>query len=536
MTNSPVIALERVSFHFPDGQPLFDELSETFDARHTGLVGRNGAGKSVLGRLLAGLLPPSAGRIVRQARVAHLPQAIDVDDTTRVVDLMGFAAPYDALCRVTDGRMGDNDIELLEGRWDIAERLHLALQNDGLAHLALHDPAARLSGGERTRVALLGAFLGDADLLILDEPSNHLDRASRLRLYRRLQQWPGGLVVISHDRELLEGMQRIVELSPGGLRAYGGNYSVYRDALLRERQAAQHALEHARTERKRGERELQVQQQRQQRRAASGARAARDSNQAQILVGRQKSRSEASAGRLQQRLQETRSGLDGAVREAAAQVDEHLGIELHGSVATLPEGKRVLSLRGVRAPFSAASLPDIDLFGARRLAISGPNGCGKSSLLAMLAGRLAAVAGECRVEVPLAYLDQQLSCLPGDETALDHLRRCSPGLPEALARTRLVHLGLDAQRAVLPCRQLSGGERLKLALAGVIDGELAAPLLLLDEPDNHIDLDSLLAVEALLRDYRGALILVSHDAAFVDALAITDRLQWTAQGWQYERA
>ncbi|TBU75399.1 ABC-F family ATP-binding cassette domain-containing protein [Phytopseudomonas daroniae] len=535
MTNSPVIALERVSFHFSNGQPLFDELSETFDARHTGLVGRNGAGKSVLGRLLAGLLQPTGGRIARQAQVAYLPQEVVVSDGVRVIDLTGFAAPYDALCRVTDGCMDEDDIELLEGHWNIAERLNLALRDEGLGHLSLQTPAAILSGGERTRVALLGVFLCGADLLILDEPSNHLDRVSRQRLYRRLQQWPGGLVVISHDRELLEGMQRIVELSPAGLRAYGGNYSVYRECRLRERQAAQHTLEHARTERKRGERELQTQQQRQQRRTASGARGARDSNQAQILLDRQKNRSETSAGRLQQRLQEARSGLDSAVREAAAQVDENLEIELHGSATSLPEGKRVLSLRGVCAPFSGACLPDIELFGPRRLAITGPNGCGKSTLLAVLAGQLSVAAGECRVDVPLAYLDQRLSCLQAAQTALDHLRHCNPGLPEALARTRLMHLGLDADRALLPCARLSGGERLKLALSGVIDGEPAAPLLLLDEPDNHIDLDSLLAVEGMLRQYRGALVVVSHDTAFIEALAITDRLQWTTQGWQYER-
>jgi len=142
-------------------------------------------------------------------------------------------------------------------RWDIAERLLIALREEGLGHLSLQTPVAMLSGGECTRVAPLGVFLSGADLLILDEPSNHLDHLSRQHLCRRLQQWPAGLLVISHDRELLEDMQRIVELSPGGLRAYGGNYSVYRDCLLRERQGAQRTLEHARTERKRGERALQ---------------------------------------------------------------------------------------------------------------------------------------------------------------------------------------------------------------------------------------------------------------------------------------
>ncbi|TBU92084.1 ATP-binding cassette domain-containing protein [Phytopseudomonas dryadis] len=535
MTNSSFIALDRVSFQFANGHLLFDELSETFDARHTGLVGRNGVGKSVLGRLLAGQLQPTSGRLIRQGRVRYLPQEIVLPDQARVVDLAGFAAPYDALARVMGGRLRDDDVETLDGRWDIAERLSAALHEDGLGHLSLETPAATLSGGERTRVALLGALLAETDLLILDEPSNHLDSASRQRLYQRLRQWPGGLLVISHDRQLLEGMARIVELSTSGLRGYGGNYSFYRACRLDERQAAQQVLQHARSERKRGERELQMQQQRQQRRTASGTRSARDSNQAKILLDRQKGRSETSAGRVRQRLDDTQKRLDAAVGEAAAQVDENVPVDLYGSGVTLAEAKRVLALRGVRAPFSTARLPDIELFGPRRLVIGGPNGCGKSTLLALIAGRLAPAAGVCRVEVPLAYLDQRLSCLQGAESALDHLRRVNPGLSEAMARTRLVHLGMVAHKALLPCARLSGGERLKLALAGVIDGEPAAPLLLLDEPDNHIDLDSLLAVEGLLRQYRGALVVVSHDAAFIEALAATDRLQWTAQGWQYHR-
>ena len=534
MTNSPFIALERVSFQFANGRLLLDGLSEVFDARHTGLVGRNGVGKSLLGRLLAGLDVPTQGHISRQARVAYLPQSTAPSTDTRLIDLAGLAAPYAALQRVAEGRPLDDDIERLDGRWDIIERLQRSLINEGLGHLPLECPALALSGGERRRVALLGILLQDADLLILDEPSNHLDAPSRRRLGERLQHWPGGLVLISHDRELLAGMQRIVELSAQGLRSYGGNYAFYRDCRAHEVQAASLALEHARIQRKRGERELQAQQQRQQRRAASAERSNRSSNQAQILLDAQKNRSQVSAGRLQQRLQERREQLQNTVREATSRSGQELVIRMHGAPVLLPAGKRVLRLHQVQAPLCTTPLPDMELFGDFRLAISGANGCGKSSLLMMLAGRLQPVAGECQVDVSVAYLDQHLTCLEGSSCALDHLRRCNPSLDDALARTRLAHLGIDAERIELSCVQLSGGERLKLALAGVIAAQPAAPLLLLDEPDNHIDLDSLLVVERVLQDFHGALAVVSHDQAFIAALGITDRLSWTDEGWSHQ--
>ncbi|MBN7823031.1 ATP-binding cassette domain-containing protein, partial [Bowmanella yangjiangensis] len=256
--------------------------------------------------------------------------------------------------------------------------------------------------------------------------------------------------------------------------------------------------------------------------------------QAKILLGMQKNRSESSAGRVATRLQAQRQKLDEQVRDAAAALDEEREVTLHGQAAPLPPGRRVLSWRDLRLPFGSAPLPDVELFGSRRMAIVGPNGCGKSSLLALLSGRLAARSGECRVEVPWALLDQELQGLAPQESALEHLHRLAPGSAQSVLRTRLDHLGIGPDAALLPCARLSGGQRLKVALAGALAREPQPRLLMLDEPDNSIDLDSRLALERFLRAYRGALLVISHDGAFLDALALTDRLQWTAVGWLHE--
>jgi ATPase subunit of ABC transporter with duplicated ATPase domains len=534
MTYSPLVALERVSFRFADGTTLFEGLSEVFDKRHIGLVGRNGVGKSILGRLLAGELQPSDGRVLRQGRIAYLPQRIVAAPGARVVDLAGCAQWFDALQRVMCGKPHADDIETLDGRWDVIERLQRALQDEGLGHLEPQTPATQLSGGECSRVALLGALLAESDMLILDEPGNHLDLPSRKRLGQHLASWRGGLVLISHDRKLLAGMQRIVELSAAGLRSYGGGFAFYQASREQEREAARQALDSARVERKRGERELREQRERQQQRSASGRRQGKDSNQAKILLGRQKARSESTAGRTEKRLEVRRQQLDEQVREASASVVEENEVILHGQAEGLPQGRRVLFWRDLRLPFGSAFLPDFELFGSRRVAVVGPNGCGKSSLLAVLAGHLAPLAGECRVDVPMAWLDQHLVGMRAEESALAHLQRQSSACAEGLLRTRLAHLGIGAEEALLPCARLSGGQRLKVALAGMLAREPVPQLLVLDEPDNHIDLDSRLAVEALLRNYRGALLVVSHDAVFLDALELTDRLVWTASGWLHE--
>lgn len=531
MTN-PSLSLQGVSCQLPDGRLLFSELNETFDLRRTGLVGRNGVGKSVLARLLAGLWPPSSGRLLAHGTTHYLAQQPQRDAGTTVATVAGAADVLDALARIESGSVDAADYDVVGSRWNIRKDLGEALQAQGLGHLDADTPIRQLSGGEAARVALAGAVLSEADFLVLDEPSNHLDREARRSLIYQLERWPRGLIVVSHDRELLRHMERIVELSPFGLRSYGGNYDLYATRSEQERADAQRELEQRKAERRRDERELREQRDRAERREARGNRGARDANQAPILVGRQKERSEVTAGRLRERQQAERALLGDRVREAAQRVDSRAPPVMR--IAQPTQGPyRVARLEGVRLAhgWHVGARLDVSITAGQRIGLSGANGSGKSTLLRTLAGKLAPLEGHRQAWAPVAYLDQQGLDLDPARSALELMRDVNAEREESEIRTLLAQIGLDARAAAVPSGQLSGGQRLAAGLALAIYANPPARLLLLDEPGNHLDLPALQALESVLSDYEGALVVASHDEVFLERIGLTERMEATAQGW-----
>ncbi len=530
----PHLALDSASFILPDGRLLLSGLTEHFDTRHTGLVGRNGVGKSVLARLLAGELAPSSGRCIRAGRVHYLSQQIDHVISGSLAALAGVQDVLDALARIDGGGIDPLDFDMVGERWDLPARLRHALDQAGLGHLDAATPARSLSGGEAMRVALLGAMLSDADFLILDEPTNHLDGASRQALASQLRAWKRGLIVVSHDRALLGQMERIVELSPQGLRSYGGNYDFHVAARAAEQDSAARELDHARQSMQREERAMREQCERQQRRQAQGAREGKAANQARILLGRQKERSENSAGRLRQQHEEAREALQQRVRVAARHLHDEGTVRLHATAVDAAAGRRVVALEDVELPFAAPALRRLSLVvtGRQRIGLTGPNGSGKSTLLKVIAGELAPLAGCVTRDPACAWLDQRLQTLDPARSTIEQLLERNRGTGQDRLRTYLAQIGLDAHKVAQPTGQLSGGERLKAALACALYADPPARLLLLDEPGNHLDLASLVALEAMLAQYGGALVVVSHDEVFLERLGLTHRLEATAAGWQ----
>lgn len=529
---SPSFILHQVTCQFPTGDTLFGPLNLTLEPSLCALVGRNGSGKTRLLRLLAGLDEPATGHIERFGSHAWVAQQHVISSQTTLAELLGYDAIFTARKRIDSGDYQPDDLALLDGHWDIAERLSEAFINATLPPFEPDKPAIELSGGERIRALLCGAFTAGADFLLLDEPTNHLDRQGRAWFYDQLSRYQGGVLVASHDRELLEQVPRILELSASGLRSYGGNYADYQAQRDAEQQAARAALEHAATERKRTRARMQKEHDDSQRRSAKTLRTVDTLNIASFERVKYKGAAKERIGTWKKQHSEQNEALNAAVNKARERVEDDNPVMFTLLGSQIPEGKQVLVLEDLVLPHVPVPPLTWRMDGPMRVALKGPNGCGKSTLLKTLLGEVAPRSGSCKVSVSCAYLDQHLSRFDLSQSVMTHLNLSHTPLEEGVLRTRLAQLQLGADKVMLPLATLSGGERLKAALACVLWRAEATQLLLLDEPTNHLDLASVQAIEAALAGFPGALLVVSHDEAFLSGLTLTHELVWEEAGWR----
>jgi ATPase subunit of ABC transporter with duplicated ATPase domains len=523
--------LHAVQWHWSDGRPLWQEpLHLSVGRERLGIVGRNGVGKSVLARLLSGKAFAGgslSGSIIRNGRVHFVAPSLLPQDQRTVAEAMGLGPVFDAVERLSAGLATPEDLVLADGQWDLHARVALALAEAGLPGLQPSAPVADLSGGERMRVALAGAMAANADNIILDEPSNHLDAEAREWLTDWLLDTDLPVVVVSHDRQLLRCVDRIAELSPRGLTLYGGDYALYRTQRDGNAAAAQAALQHARAERGAALARLRREQEARERKQARGRRLARVANLPAITINGLRETAEATAARDAHRDAGRRQSMDAAVRAAAERAEQPPAVFLALPASRVPADKPVLQLQALRLPHVSNLLNDTTLVGPVRVAVTGPNGCGKSTLLRVISGTLAPQQGSASTLVPAAALDQDGGdALPPDTSLLERLRALDCPLAASELRTRLAQLRLDAARVHLPMGLLSAGERLKAALACALWRQEPARLLLLDEPTNHLDLDTALVLQRALQGFEGALVVASHDVEFIEALKPTHRWEW----------
>ena len=526
------IVAERLAYAPADGRALFNDLTLSFGRERTGLIGANGSGKTTLVRLLAGELTPSSGTVHRTGAVAVLPQDFRPPADAQLAIVLGIDDRLAALKRMEAGAASVEDIELIADDWDLPERAAAVLVRFGLAQLSLERPVGTLSGGEATRVALAGLALGNPDFLLLDEPTNHLDAKSREALYTFVEQWSGGLLCVSHDRSLLRRMDRIVELSALGARMYGGNYDAYRARRNAEDAAAARELDSARAALRVVEREARDVRERQARREAQGRRNRATANMPKILLNGRKAQAQATSARVraitEREVEERRARLQSARQRVEEREPPRFDLPSTG----LPAGRTVLEIENVGVRFPDAERAGVEnvslrIVGPERVAIIGPNGSGKTTLLNVALGHLDPDAGTVRrlPDREVAYLNQHGAALDPALSVLDNFRAFHPMIEPTATRYALARFLFSNEAALQTVGTLSGGQRLRASLACVLGGLRPPSLLVLDEPTNHLDLDAQEAMESALREYDGALLVVSHDAEFLEAIGIERMLK-----------
>jgi len=513
-----ICTITRVSLAL-DGNPILDSLSANLPPGIGGLVAPNGRGKSVLLQLLAGHWSPDSGGIEWHCPHYKLDQLARLPGP-RVVDALDCAGLFDRFQRIEQGRGSGEDLVAVADQWHLPSLWQQQLDTAGLA-CPLETPVSELSGGQRTRLALTTAFMRRDHYLLLDEPSNHLDRQGREWLRAQLQKHPGGALVASHDRELLECMENLFELGQSGLRQYGGNYSFYRRVRDAELAGAEQREENTR----RAIRHAEHQRQKALQRAAQRQRQGENNrgSQSKLLLNAQKERAGQSLGKLKQKFARQQERLQQRWGKEKSALEQQRIQQLAMTRGGLRGGPR-LHLENLRLPYGRQEPISLTLHSGARWHITGPNGSGKSTLLKVISGALRPAAGKCHRHGNCLYLDQEFSLLDSRGSALDNLRRLHPDKDSTYWRTALGSMRLRGDLALRPLNTLSGGERLKVALLATTRGSRAPDLLLLDEPDNHLDLDSRRLLETALRDYPGSFLLVSHDPVFVEAAGVNGEL------------
>jgi ATPase subunit of ABC transporter with duplicated ATPase domains len=521
------ITLDNLAARAPDGRPLFDSLTLAFGRERTGLVGRNGVGKTTLLRLLAGEGEPASGSVTRRGTVGVLRQILQPPPDARLADLLGVTEALARVERVTAGEGADEDFAAAD--WTLPIAVDDALIAVGLEGFDPWRPAETLSGGQLTRAALAALLVARPDVILLDEPTNNLDAEARNLVAGFLRGWKGGAVVVSHDRTLLREMDRIVELSSLGARAYGGGWDLYIERREAERAAAERDLETAARDARRVERDAQAARERQARRDAAGRRFAAKGSEPKILLGAMAERAENTGARGNRLAERQREAAGEALAAAEGRVERArtLGFDLPGS--GLAAGKTVLAFEevGFRYPAGPPVLADFNLriVGPERVAVVGSNGAGKTTFIALAAGLLAPTEGAVSLGVRTVLLDQRAAVLRDDETILEAFGRLNPDATANDAHAALARFLFRNTAAHQGVGSLSGGERLRAALACVLSGREPPQLLILDEPTNHLDLQSIESVESALSGYDGALLVVSHDEDFLQAIGTTREIR-----------
>ncbi len=526
-----MILLQNISFGFPGGDLLFTNINFTIPS-HTksALVGSNGMGKSTLLKMITDEIQPLEGQVTIQGNLFYIPQMFGNFNHLTLAECLRIDQKLNALQKITNGVVDDIYFEILNDDWDIEERCRQALEYWGLDAFELTQKLDGLSGGQKTKVFLAGIQIHQPDIIILDEPTNHLDLEGRKLLYHLIDKTDATIVIVSHDRTLLNLVDTIFELSNQGIATYGGNYDFYAEQKEVEEEALHndiHAKERALKKAKEKERETL---ERKQKLDAKGKNKQEKSGVARIMMNTLRNNAEKNSSKLKSVHAEKISGISDGLKNLRSSVKNSEQMKVYFNDSNLHSGKILITAEDLNFNYGNGELwkenLNLEIRSGDRISIKGGNGSGKTTLIKILLGNTEPSEGRInRAEFNSIYIDQEYSLIDHDATLYDFVQTFNDSaLQESEVKTLLSRFLFAKDTWDKKCGMLSGGERLRLLLCGLSISNKAPDMIILDEPTNNLDLQNVEILTNSIKDYHGTLVVISHDEVFLQEIGIDQKL------------
>lgn len=522
-----MLSLQNISYIHPNKDLLFENINLTVsNHQKIALIGNNGIGKSTLLKLIANKLTPYKGQIAVNAKPYYVPQVFGQYNSQTIAQALQVEDKLNALKEILSGKLTERNYTLLSDDWEIEERCKEALGHWQLKGLDLSQRMESLSGGQKMKVLLAGIFIHQHKLVLLDEPSNHLDISGRTLLYNYIESTKNSLIIVSHDRKLLNLLNTVCELGKNGISVYGGNYNFYAEqkqiennALTQDFQNKEKALRKARKK----ERETL---ERQQKLDVRGKRKQTKAGTSKMMMNKMKNDSENSTSKVKsvhadkinsisQELQELRSSLPG--------IDK---MKFDFDNSALHKGKILFSAKNMNFSYNIQPLwsenLNFQIRSGERLALNGLNGVGKTTLIKLILGELEPKTGTVfMANARSVYIDQDFSLIDNKLKVYEQALRFNiSSLQEHEIKIRLNRFLFSRNDWDKPCSALSGGERMRLMICCLNIKNQSPDIMVLDEPTNNLDIQNIEILTTAINEYRGTLIVISHDEYFLKQINI----------------
>lgn len=520
-------SLHQIAYIHADNETLFRNISFTVNkGEKVALVGPNGSGKSTLLHIIEGSIPPTEGEVIHPSPPYYVPQHFGQYDTLTVAEALRVERKLNAFRAIIAGDASAENFALLNDDWEIEERCMAAFSYWDIDYLQLNQTMNTLSGGEKTKVFLCGLQIHSPEVILLDEPTNHLDRESRSKVYSFIETCRASVLVVSHDITLLNLLPSTLELGANGVTLYGGNYSFYKEQKTLQAEALQSTLDAKEKELRMARKIARETAERKQKHEVRGKKQNQKSGLGKMAMNTFKDKAEKSASKLKDIHEEKSGQIQEQIKQLRNTLTDENRMKVNFNSSDLHIGKILIKGENLNHSYNSAPLwresLNLIIRSGDRIVINGNNGSGKTTLLKIINGLLVPTEGKLeKADFSYVYIDQEYSIIQNRLTVYEQAEHFNTRhFPEHEIKTFLNRYLFPHDTWDKPCDKLSGGEKMRLMFCCLMIGNQKPDLFILDEPTNNLDIDSIEIITRVIKEYKGTVLVVSHDQYFINEIGI----------------